>query len=65
MDKPTFADYVRLLHTLFDKFVQQQVARPDRGRPFTYQQEVMIVFFVIMQFKRIFQSPAALADRPS
>jgi hypothetical protein len=55
MDKPTFADYVHLLHTLFDEFVRQRAAHAGRGHPFTYQHKVMMVFFVIMQFKRIFQ----------
>jgi hypothetical protein len=55
MVKPTFADYVRLVYTLFDQFVQQQVNPARPGHPFVYQHKVMIVFFVIMQFKRLFQ----------
>jgi hypothetical protein len=54
MVKPTLADYVRLLYTLFDQFVQQ-TAQAHWGHPFVYQHKVMIVFFVIMQFKRLFQ----------
>jgi len=55
MVKPTFADYVRLVYTLFDRFAQQQAALAHPGHPFVYKHKVMIVFFVIMQFKRIFQ----------
>jgi hypothetical protein len=54
MVKPTFADYVQLLYTLFDRFVQQ-ATQAHRGHPFEYKHKVMIVFFVIMQFKRLFQ----------
>jgi hypothetical protein len=55
MVKPTFADYVRLVYTLFDQFAQQRATPAGPGHPFVYQHQVMIVFFVIMQFKRIFQ----------
>ena len=55
MVKPTFADYVKLLYTLFDEFMQQHSAAPHCGHPFLYQHQVLIVFFVIMQLKRVFQ----------
>lgn len=58
MDKPTFADYVHLVHTLFDEFVRHCATPAGRGHPFTYQHKVIIVFFVMMQFKRIFQFKA-------
>jgi len=57
MLKPTFADYVRLIYTLFEEFEQQMVA-PHRGRPFTYPQKLLIVFFTIMHFRRIFRFKA-------
>ncbi len=55
MVKPTFADYVKLLYTLFDEFVQAQTSDAHRGHPFVYQHKDLIVFFVIMQCKRIFK----------
>jgi hypothetical protein len=58
MVTPTFADYVELLFTLFERFWQQEVARPHRGRPFVYQHKALIVFFVVMQQRRIFRFKA-------
>lgn len=55
MVEPTFADYVQLLYTLFEQFVQQQAPDAHRGHPFVYRHKVLIVFFVIMQCLRIFQ----------
>jgi hypothetical protein len=55
MLKPTFADYVQLIYTLFDKFEQEQMASSHRGHPFTYVQKLLIVFFTIMHFRRIFR----------
>ena len=55
MVTPTFADYVKLLYTLFDEFVKQQTASTRRGHPLVYQHKVLIVFFVIIHCKRIFQ----------
>ncbi len=55
MVTPTFADYVTLLYTFFDEFVKQQAAPTRRGHPFVYKHKVLIVFFVIMQCKRLFQ----------
>ncbi len=55
MVKPTFTDYVKLLYTLFDEFLQQWAAPSHHGHPFVYQHQVLIVFFIIMQCKRIFK----------
>lgn len=55
MVEPSFADYVSLLYTLFERFVQQHTAHSYRGHPFFYQHKVLIVFFLIMQCLRIFQ----------
>jgi len=52
MVTPTFADYVELLCTLFERFWQQEAARSHRGRPFVYQQKALLVFFVVMQQRR-------------
>ena len=58
MVTPTFADYVELLFTLFERFWQQAAARSHRGRPFVYQHKALIVFFVVMQQRRIFRFKA-------
>jgi len=51
---PTFANYVTLLWTLFDRFVQSQSARTQCGHPFVYQHQRLIVFFTLMHFRQIF-----------
>jgi hypothetical protein len=60
MDNPSLTDYVHIMYTLFDLFAQwqAQVEDPKLGRPFTYTQKAMIVFFVMMQLKRIFNFKA-------
>src|SRR5215470_13771266 len=58
MVTPTFADYVELLFTLFERFWQHEAARAHRGRPFVYQQKALLVFFVVMQQRRIFRFKA-------
>ncbi|MCP4527902.1 MAG: hypothetical protein GY833_18605 [Aestuariibacter sp.] len=55
MDQPDFTHYVTLIHTYCDRFAQQLVACAKRGRPYVYQQKVLIVFFMVMQLRRIFQ----------
>jgi hypothetical protein len=54
MALPTFAHYVTLLFTLFDRFVQSQSARAHRGHPFVYQHQRLLVFFTLMHFRQIF-----------
>ncbi len=53
MDAPTRADYVRYYSTLFDRFEQAQPVASHRGRPFTYAQRLLIVFFTCMLLRRI------------
>jgi hypothetical protein len=55
MLRPTFADYVQRIYTLFEEFERQQTAASHRGHPFTYAQKLLIVFFVIMHFRCIFR----------
>jgi hypothetical protein len=55
MDQPDFVDYVALINTYFDRFVQVSDACAQRGHPYVYQNQVLIVFFMMMQFLRIFQ----------
>ncbi len=54
MAVPTFANYVTLLFTLFERFAQSQSARPHRGHPFVYQHQRLIVFFTLMHFRQMF-----------
>jgi hypothetical protein len=54
MALPTFAHYVTLLFTLFDRFVQSQSARAHRGHPFVYQHQRLLVVFTLMHFRQIF-----------
>lgn len=54
MVTPTFADYVQLLFTLFERFLQQPAAHRHRGHPFVYLHQALIVFFIIMQHRHIF-----------
>jgi Transposase DDE domain len=58
MVTPTFADYVELLFTLFERFWQQEAACSHRGRPFVYQHKALLVFFVVMQQRRTFRFKA-------
>lgn len=55
MDQPDFTHYVTLINTYFDRFVQASTACAKRGHPYVYQNQVLIVFFMMMQFRRIFQ----------
>lgn len=55
MDKPGFTHYVTLINTYFDRFVQKSDACTKRGHPYVYQNQVLIMFFMVMQFRRIFQ----------
>ncbi len=58
MVTPTFADYVDLLFNLFELFWHHDSARPHRGHPFVYEQKALIVFFLLMQQRRLFRFKA-------
>jgi len=58
MVTPTFADYVDLLFNLFERFWHHDSARPHRGHPFGYEQKALIVFFLLMQQRRLFRFKA-------
>lgn len=60
MDTPTMTDYVHIMYTLVEQFIQwrQQTASPKVGSPFSYAEKAMIVFFTLMQFRRIFKFKA-------
>ncbi len=57
MPKPKFDDYVKMIFKLFDQFEEKQMER-KRGRPVTYKNKILIVFFIMMQFKRIYKFKA-------
>lgn len=53
-EAPSLTDYVSLIISLFELFKQyrrEQEAKP--GRPFTYAEEMFIIFFLLMQFRQI------------
>lgn len=56
--KPTFNDYVNLIYKQFEAFVESSEASQQLGRPYVYGQQGMIVFFMWMQFKRIYEFKA-------
>jgi len=60
MAKPTMTDYVHIICTLFDLFVQsyQQNCPAKQGKPFTFSEKAMIVLFTILQFRRVFHFKA-------
>lgn len=60
MAEPTLTDYVHMILTLFDMFVQhhQQDNAVKPGRPFTFSEKAMIALFTIFQFRRIFRFKA-------
>jgi hypothetical protein len=58
MDQPTLIDYAHLIITLFDKFVQTNPVVLRYQKLCTYQHREMILFFMLMQFRRIFEFKA-------
>jgi hypothetical protein len=58
MVTPTFADYVQLLFSLFERFMQQPAAPSQRGHPFVHLHKALIVFFIVMQHRHIFRFKA-------
>ena len=53
MELPSQNDYVEAYFTLFELFQQDQGRPAERGRPYTYQDQVLIVFFTMMLIRRI------------
>lgn len=56
MNNPKMADYVHILCTLFERFVQTQPSY-ESGL-YTYNNQRMVVLFVILQFRRIWHFKA-------
>lgn len=64
---PTFNDYVSLIYKQFAAFVESSKAGQALGRPYVYGQQGMLVFFMWMQFKHIYEFKAQarwLAQHP-
>lgn len=57
---PTLTDYVTLIIQLFRQFEQDRQAKGKgkQGAPFTYAEEMFIIFFLLMQFRRLYQFKA-------
>jgi hypothetical protein len=53
MELPSQNDYVETYFTLFELFQQDQDRPVGRGRPYTYQDQGLIVFFTMMLIRRI------------
>lgn len=53
MKVPTMADYVETYFTLFERFQQGRKGPAGRGRVFTYEDQILIVFFTMMIIRRI------------
>lgn len=53
MEVPCQTDYVRTYFTLFDHFQQTSRTSSKRGRPFTYSEQLLIVYFTNMLMRRI------------
>jgi hypothetical protein len=53
MQAPSRADYIRCYSTLFERFQHQHPSLSQRGRPLTYPQRLLIVFFTWMFIRRI------------
>ena len=56
MNNPKLADYVDMLCTLFERFVQ--VEPSYESRLYTYDNQRMVVLFVILQYRRIWRFKA-------
>lgn len=53
MQAPTRADYVKVYFTLFAYFQQEREQVVHYGHPFEYADQVLIVFFTMMNIRRI------------
>jgi hypothetical protein len=52
--EPTFNDYVGLIYNRFEAFTQASAGATRVGHPYVYAHKSLIVFFLWMQFKRIY-----------
>lgn len=53
MTEPRFADYVNIIHRMFDQFMRHHQDVAKRESRMYYHHKILMVFFVMMQFRRI------------
>lgn len=53
MDKPNLTDYAELISTLFERFRQTEVPELKNQNLYTYQDQSLLLFFLLMQYRRI------------
>jgi hypothetical protein len=59
MENPTITDYVTLIINMFTRFVQEQGVEKDwHSERYDYEHQTLIVFFIMMQYRRITQFKA-------
>jgi len=58
MPKPTFPDYIAILRQLFRDYQSSCPESKRPGRPYTYAQESLVVFFAVMTLKHNYQAKA-------
>ena len=60
MAMPTLTDYVRTLYNLFDHFAQAKARTeaPKQDAPFTYADNGLTIFFLLMQFRATYRFKA-------
>jgi hypothetical protein len=58
MAKPNLADYVNIFSNLLDKFMQHHIDFAKKEIRYIYKHKVLILFFMLMQFRRIYQFKA-------
>ncbi|MFQ5400845.1 MAG: hypothetical protein ACE5E7_14765, partial [Anaerolineae bacterium] len=64
MDQPTLTDYAHLIITLFDKFVKTNPVVLKYQNLCTYQYREMILFFMMMQYRRIYRDIVKCCGSP-
>ncbi|MDE0630304.1 MAG: hypothetical protein OXH73_02255 [Caldilineaceae bacterium] len=52
---PELTDYVELIITLFEQYRMNRDGE-KAGRPYIYSEASFIIFFMLMQYRRIFDS---------
>lgn len=58
MERPTLTDYADLIITLFDQFIQTNPVVLRYQNLCTYKYRQMVLFFMLMQFRRIYEFKA-------
>ncbi|MGD9092815.1 MAG: transposase [Anaerolineales bacterium] len=53
MELPSKNDYVETYFTLFEQYQQGRHQKAGRGRPYTYEDQILIVSFTLMMIRRI------------